>query len=84
MALLVMQCREAALLLDPQRRVARLFAGALDRPPQPLDAVARAVAEHGTASREMIDAGLARAAPGMGPAARKLRATAVKRAIALA
>jgi carbon-monoxide dehydrogenase medium subunit len=74
----------AALLLDPQRRVARLFAGALDRPPQPLDAVARAVAQHGTASRDMIDAGLARVAPGMGPAARKLRATAVERAIALA
>lgn len=74
----------AALLLDPQRRIARLFAGALDRPPQPLDNVARAVAEHGTASRDMIDAGLARAASGMGPAARKLRATAVERAIALA
>jgi carbon-monoxide dehydrogenase medium subunit len=74
----------AALLLDPQRRVARLFAGALDRPPQPLENVARAVAEHGTASRDMIDAGLARVAPGMGPAARKLRATAVERAIALA
>ena len=74
----------AALLLDPQRRIARLFAGALDRPPQPLDAVARAVAEHGSASRDMIDAGLARVAPGMGPAARKLRATAVERAIALA
>ena len=74
----------AALLLDPQRRVARLFAGALDRPPQPLDTVARAVAEHGTASRDMIDAALARAAPGMGPGARKLRATAVERAIAFA
>ena len=74
----------AALLLDPQRRVARLFAGALDRPPQPLDNVAHAVAEQGTASRDMIDAGLARVAPGMGPAARKLRATAVERAIALA
>jgi carbon-monoxide dehydrogenase medium subunit len=72
----------AALLLDPQRRIARLFAGALDRPPQPLDAVARAVAEQGTASRDMIDAGLARVAPSMGPAARKLRATAVQRAIA--
>jgi carbon-monoxide dehydrogenase medium subunit len=74
----------AALLLDAQRRVARLFAGALDRPPQPLDNLARAVAEQGTASRDMIDAGLARVAPGMGPAARKLRATAVERAIALA
>lgn len=74
----------AALLLDPQRRVARLFAGALDRPPQPLDAVARALAEQGAASPDMISASLARAAPGLGPAARKLRASAVQRAIAQA
>jgi aerobic carbon-monoxide dehydrogenase medium subunit len=72
----------AALLLDPQRRTARLFAGALDRAPQPLDSVARAVAEQGTASPDMINAALARVASGMGPAARKLRATAVQRAIA--
>jgi aerobic carbon-monoxide dehydrogenase medium subunit len=73
----------AALLLDPQRRVARLFAGALDGSPQPLDAVARAVAQEGTASGEMIAAALARLAPSMTPAARKLRATAVQRAITL-
>src|SRR5204863_7158644 len=72
----------AALLLDPERRVARLFAGALERAPQPLDSVARALAEHGAASAEMIGAALARVAPGLGPAARKLRATAVQRAIA--
>jgi carbon-monoxide dehydrogenase medium subunit len=65
----------AALLLDPQRRVARLFAGALERAPQPLDTVARALAEQGAASADMIGAGL-------GPAARKLRATSVQRAIA--
>jgi carbon-monoxide dehydrogenase medium subunit len=73
----------AALLLDPERRVARVFAGALDRPPQPLDAVARAVAQDGAASADLISAGLARAAPGLGPAARALRATAVQRAISL-
>jgi carbon-monoxide dehydrogenase medium subunit len=72
----------AALLLDPQRRVARLFAGALERAPQPLDTVARALAEHGTASADMIGAALARVASVLGPAARRLRATAVKRAIA--
>jgi len=72
----------AAFLLDPQRRIARLFAGALDRPPQPLEAVARSVAEQGSASLEAIGAAMARVAPGMGPAARKLRATAVQRAIA--
>jgi len=73
----------AALLLDAERRMARLFAGALDRPPQPLDTVARALAQGGAqaATADMIDAALARVAPGLGPAARKLRATAVKRAI---
>jgi aerobic carbon-monoxide dehydrogenase medium subunit len=73
----------AALLLDPERRVARLFAGALERAPQPLESVARALAEHGAASAEMIGAALGRVAPGLGPAARKLRVTAVERAIAL-
>lgn len=72
----------AAMLLDPQRRVARVYAGALDRPPQPLETVARAVAQDGAASADMITAALARVAPGLGPAARKLRATAVQRAIA--
>ena len=72
----------AAVLLDPERRVARLYVGALDRAPQPLDSVARALAEAGRVSNEMIDAALDRVAPGMSPAARKLRATAVRRAIA--
>lgn len=72
----------AALLLDPQRRVARLFAGALDRAPQPLNSVARAVAQEGTVDLDAISAAMARVAPGLGPAARKLRATAVQRAIA--
>ena len=74
----------AALLLDPARRVARCFAGALDRPPQPLDAVARAAAQEGSVSPDVVSAALARVAPGLGPAARKLRATAVQRAIAQA
>src|SRR6185503_17652576 len=66
----------AAVLLDPARRIARVFAGALERPPQSLDALARAVAQEGTASDEMIGAAVARLAPHMTPAARKLRATA--------
>jgi carbon-monoxide dehydrogenase medium subunit len=76
----------AALLLDPERRAARLYVGALDRAPQPLDAVARALAEGGAqaARTDMVDAALQRAAPGMRPAALKLRATAVRRAIGLA
>jgi len=71
----------AALLLDPGRRVARLFAGALDRAPQPLGSVARAVAQEGAVSDEIIAAALARVVPDMTPGARKLRATAVRRAI---
>ncbi|MGH8701362.1 MAG: FAD binding domain-containing protein [Burkholderiales bacterium] len=76
----------AALLIDPERRLARLFVGALERPPQPLDGVARALAEGGAraAGGDLIDAALARAAPGLAPAARKLHATAVRRAIAQA
>jgi len=74
----------AALLLDPQRRVARLFAGALDRPPQPLETAARALAQEGAVGPDVIATALARAAPGLGPAARKLRATAVQRAISQA
>ena len=70
----------AALLLDPGRRVARLFAGALDRAPQPLGAVARALAQEGTVSDETIAAALARVAPDMTPGARRLRTTAVRRA----
>ena len=72
----------AAVLLDPERRAARLYVGALDRAPQPLDEVASAMAQHGKASDEMIDGALSRVAPDMTPAARKLRATVVRRAIA--
>jgi aerobic carbon-monoxide dehydrogenase medium subunit len=76
----------AALLLDPERRTARLYAGALDRAPQPLDAVARALAEGGAkaVNEQMIHAGIERAAPGLSAAARKLRTTAVQRAISAA
>jgi carbon-monoxide dehydrogenase medium subunit len=70
-----------AMLLDPQRRVARLFAGALERPPQPLESLARALAQEGTASSDAILGALARVAPGLGPAARRQRATALRRAI---
>ena len=72
----------AAVLLDPERRVARLFVGALDRAPQPLEAVARALAEKGVVDVEAVEKELDRVAPGMTPAARKLRATTVRRAIA--
>ena len=76
----------AAVLLDPERRVANVFAGALDKPPQPLDTVARTLAQSGAeaVTPDMIDSALQRAAPGLGPVARKLRVTAVRRAIAQA
>lgn len=76
----------AAILLDPKRRVARLYAGALDRAPQPLDTVARAIAEQGAqaAIADLIQAALGRVAPGLGSAALKLHTTAVRRAIAAA
>lgn len=73
----------AAVLLDPERRVARVFAGALDKPPQPLPTVARTLAQGGAqaVTPDMIDAEMQRVAPGLGPVGRKLRVTAVKRAI---
>jgi carbon-monoxide dehydrogenase medium subunit len=73
----------AAMLLDPERRVARVFAGALDRAPQSLDTVARAVAEGGAdaATPDMINQAVERASPGLGGAARRQRAAAVRRAI---
>jgi carbon-monoxide dehydrogenase medium subunit len=73
----------AALLLDPERRVARLYAGALDGSPRALDSVARAVAQGGpeAVSADMVDAALERVVPDMGPAARRMRAAAVRRAI---
>jgi hypothetical protein len=43
--------------------------------------VARALAEEGSTHPDAVFAALARVAPGLGPAARKLRATAVQRAI---
>jgi carbon-monoxide dehydrogenase medium subunit len=72
----------AAVLLDPERRAARLYVGALDRAPQPLDTVAHTLAEQGAVPDQTIDAALERVVPDMGRAARRLRATAVRRAIA--
>lgn len=76
----------AAVLLDPERRVARVFAGALDRAPQPLDAVAHAIAKGGAqaAGADLIQAALERVVPGIGPVQRRMRAAAVRRAIAQA
>ena len=71
----------AAVLLDPERRAARVYVGALDRAPQALDTVARTLAQEGTFTDSAIQSGLDRIAPDMSPAARKLRATAVRRAI---
>ena len=73
----------AALLLDPERKLARLYVGALDRAPQPLDSVARAVAQGGVqaATADMVASALDRAVPDLGPVARRMKSAAVRRAI---
>lgn len=71
----------AAVLLDPERRAARVYAGALDRPPQPLDSLADRLAREGGASDSEVETALARLVPGMSQAALRLRATVVHRAI---
>jgi len=52
----------AAVLLDPEHRLARLFVGALAGAPQPLDGLAHALAETGAApTQETIAAAIAAA-----------------------
>jgi aerobic carbon-monoxide dehydrogenase medium subunit len=73
----------AAALLDPERRVARLYVGALAGAPQPLPALAAALAARGreAATPEAIGAALAAAAPGLDAVARRMHAGTVLRAI---
>lgn len=73
----------AAVVLDPDRKVARLFVGALTGAPQPLPSLARTLAESGGAActREAIGAALAAAAPGLDAVDRRMHAAAVLRAI---
>ena len=74
----------AAALLDPERRVARLFVGALSGAPQPLTELAAALAARGAeaATADAITAALTAAAPGLDPVERRMQAGTVQRAVA--
>jgi carbon-monoxide dehydrogenase medium subunit len=73
----------AALLLDPARRVARLFVGALAGAPQPLPVLAQALAETGAraASPAAIAAAIGQVAPQLDAVDRRMHAGAVTRAL---
>ena len=73
----------AAMLLDPERKLARLWVGALDGAPKPLDKLATNIAQRGSSSVNEVDIKLALDAnvpePNFGQ--RKLQVTAVHRTI---
>jgi carbon-monoxide dehydrogenase medium subunit len=73
----------AAVLLDPQRRLARLWVGALNGAPQPMDALAADLAQRGglAASEDAVSRALERVAPDLDAAQRRLHITAVRRAV---
>lgn len=76
----------AALLLDPVRRLASLWVGALDGAPQPLRALAADLAQRGSlaATERAVGQALDAVAPGLDPVMRKLHVTAVRRAVQIA
>ncbi|MBI3513255.1 MAG: FAD binding domain-containing protein [Proteobacteria bacterium] len=73
----------AAAVLDPERKLARLFVGALSGAPQPLPGLARALAEHGAAAAtpDAVAAALATAAAGLDAVERRMHAGTVLRAL---
>ncbi len=73
----------AAVLLDRERGVARIFLGALDGAPQPLPALAREIAERGMAAAAPAALGEALAAtlPRLDPIERGMRAAVLGRAL---
>jgi aerobic carbon-monoxide dehydrogenase medium subunit len=73
----------AAALLDPVRRVARLFVGALPGVPQTLPGLAAALAATGAAAAtyDAVDTALAAAAPRLDPVERRMHAGVVLRAV---
>lgn len=71
----------AAVVLDPQRRVARVFIGALDTPPKPLPALAGQLAQSGRWSAEDCVKAVAAAAPDLDAVDRHTRAAALGRAL---
>ena len=76
----------AALLLDPARKLAALWVGALDGAPQPLRALAADLAQRGSLAATDLAVGQAldAVAPGLDPVMRKLHVTAVRRAVRIA
>lgn len=73
----------AALVLDAPRKAARLFVGALNGAPQPLPALAAAIAEKGAeaASKDAVVAALKAVAPELDAVGLRMHAGAVARAI---
>ena len=73
----------AAAVLDPERKVARLFVGALSGAPQPLPDLARSLAQQGTAAAtaDAVAAALATAAPGLDAVERRMHVGTVLRAV---
>jgi carbon-monoxide dehydrogenase medium subunit len=73
----------AAAVLDPERRVARIFLGALPGAPQSLSALARAIAEKGgaAATSEAIETAVAGATPTLDAVERRMHAGALARAL---
>jgi carbon-monoxide dehydrogenase medium subunit len=71
----------AAVVLDPDRRVARVFLGALDTAPKAVPALAAQLAQSGKWTRDDCDQAVAAAAPGLDAIQRATHAGALARAI---
>jgi aerobic carbon-monoxide dehydrogenase medium subunit len=74
----------AAAVLDPQRRIARVFMGALRGTPHPLVSLAQRLASEGAsaAANETVAAAIAQALPDLDPIERRMATAAVTRALA--
>jgi aerobic carbon-monoxide dehydrogenase medium subunit len=73
----------AAMLVDPERKMARLWVGALEGAPQPLERLGAEIALRGplAATETAVNAALERVAPNLDPVSRRLHVTAVRRAV---
>jgi carbon-monoxide dehydrogenase medium subunit len=71
----------AAVVMDPERRVARVFLGALDTPPKPAPALAAQLAHTGRWTRDDCASAVAAAAPDLDALERATRAAALARAL---
>jgi carbon-monoxide dehydrogenase medium subunit len=73
----------ASVVLDPARRLSRIFLGALPSAPQSLPSLARDIAERGAdaLADEAIDAAVAAATPALDSVERRMHAGALRRAL---